>query len=48
MSRILIPKGFSYSGKDILTSRIIGEPLEAYVYLGPIYYQVGTVSSVRR
>ena len=40
MTRILIEKGFSYAGKDILTSGITGEPLEAYVYFGPIYYQV--------
>ncbi|KAJ3742965.1 hypothetical protein DFH05DRAFT_1498772 [Lentinula detonsa] len=39
MSRILIENGFSYSGKDMLTSGITGEPLEAYVYFGPIYYQ---------
>lgn len=40
MSRILIENGFSYAGKDMLTSGITGEPLEAYVYFGPIYYQV--------
>ena len=40
MSRILIENGFSYSGKDMLTSGITGEPMEAYVYFGPIYYQV--------
>ncbi|KAI0944521.1 DNA-directed RNA polymerase III subunit [Taiwanofungus camphoratus] len=39
MSRILIENGFSYAGKDMLTSGITGEPLEAYVYFGPIYYQ---------
>ncbi|EAU87529.2 DNA-directed RNA polymerase [Coprinopsis cinerea okayama7 len=39
MSRILIEHGFSYGGKDMLTSGITGEPLEAYVYFGPIYYQ---------
>ncbi|KAG8801952.1 DNA-directed RNA polymerase III core subunit ret1 [Serendipita sp. 400] len=39
MSRVLIEQGFSYSGKDMLTSGITGEPLEAYVYFGPIYYQ---------
>lgn len=32
-------KGFSYSGKDYLTSGITGEPLQAYVFMGPIYYQ---------
>ncbi|KIJ23197.1 hypothetical protein M422DRAFT_276275 [Sphaerobolus stellatus SS14] len=39
MSRILIEHGFSYSGKDVLTSGITGETMEAYVYFGPIYYQ---------
>jgi DNA-directed RNA polymerase III subunit RPC2 len=43
MSRILIENGFSYAGKDMLTSGITGEPLEAYVYFGPIYYQVSSV-----
>ena len=45
MSRILIEKGFSYAGKDMLTSGITGEPLEAYVYFGPIYYQVRPCTS---
>ncbi|TCD62821.1 DNA-directed RNA polymerase III core subunit ret1 [Steccherinum ochraceum] len=39
MSRILIDHGFSYAGKDMLTSGITGEAMEAYVYFGPIYYQ---------
>ncbi|THH28177.1 hypothetical protein EUX98_g6005 [Antrodiella citrinella] len=39
MSRILIDHGFSYAGKDMMTSGITGEALEAYVYFGPIYYQ---------
>ncbi|KAG8713863.1 DNA-directed RNA polymerase III core subunit ret1 [Ceratobasidium sp. 423] len=39
MSRILIDYGFSYAGKDMLTSGITGEPMECYVYFGPIYYQ---------
>jgi len=39
MSRILVEHGFSYSGKDCLTSGITGEPMEAYVYFGPIFYQ---------
>ncbi|TXT08812.1 hypothetical protein VHUM_02940 [Vanrija humicola] len=39
MSKILIDNGFSYAGKDMLQSGITGEPLEAYVYFGPIYYQ---------
>ncbi|EEP79252.1 DNA-directed RNA polymerase III 130 kDa polypeptide [Uncinocarpus reesii 1704] len=39
MSAILVSKGFSYGGKDYLTSGITGEPLPAYVFTGPIYYQ---------
>jgi DNA-directed RNA polymerase III subunit RPC2 len=46
MSRILIEHGFSYAGKDMLTSGITGEPLEAYVYFGPIYYQVKSILAV--
>lgn len=46
MSRILIEHGFSYAGKDMLTSGITGEPLEAYVYFGPIYYQVKFILAV--
>ena len=39
MTDILISHGFSYTGKDFLTSGITGEPLPAYVFMGPIYYQ---------
>jgi DNA-directed RNA polymerase III subunit RPC2 len=39
MAAILTAHGFSYSGKDMLTSGITGEPLTAYVFFGPIYYQ---------
>lgn len=39
MGKILIDKGFSYSGKDFVTSGITGESLPAYVFFGPIYYQ---------
>ncbi|KAI8070852.1 DNA-directed RNA polymerase III subunit RPC2 [Gongronella butleri] len=39
MSRILIENGFNYSGKDYVTSGITGEPLSAYIFFGPIYYQ---------
>ncbi|KAM7288467.1 DNA-directed RNA polymerase III subunit RPC2 [Ixodes scapularis] len=35
----LIRRGFNYRGKDCLTSGITGEPLSAYIYFGPIYYQ---------
>ncbi|KTW30037.1 DNA-directed RNA polymerase III subunit RPC2 [Pneumocystis jirovecii RU7] len=39
MSQILIENGYSYSGKDELTSGITGESLQAYIFFGPIYYQ---------
>ncbi|RJE22763.1 DNA-directed RNA polymerase [Aspergillus sclerotialis] len=38
-SQTLINHGFSYGGKDYLTSGITGEPLPFYVFTGPIYYQ---------
>ena len=39
MADILLKHGYSYSGKDFLTSGITGESLPAYVFFGPIYYQ---------
>ena len=39
MADILIENGFSYSGKDFVTSGITGESLPAYIFFGPIYYQ---------
>lgn len=39
MARILVDNGFSYSGKDFVTSGITGESLQAYIFFGPIYYQ---------
>lgn len=39
MSAILVDKGFSYGGKEYLTSGITGEALPFYVFTGPIYYQ---------
>ncbi|KAF3950304.1 hypothetical protein CMV_023925 [Castanea mollissima] len=39
MSEILVNKGFSYNGKDFLYSGITGCPLQAYIFMGPIYYQ---------
>ncbi|GFR49601.1 hypothetical protein Agub_g11671, partial [Astrephomene gubernaculifera] len=39
ISATLVRHGFSYSGKDFLTSGITGEPLEAYIFMGPVYYQ---------
>ena len=39
LSEALVRKGFNYLGKEFLTSGITGEPLTAYIYFGPIYYQ---------
>ena len=39
MGAELVKHGFSYSGKDFVTSGITGESLPSYVFLGPIYYQ---------
>eukprot|EP00741_Cyanophora_paradoxa_P012670 tig00020614_g12241.t1 len=39
LSRVLVSHGFNYSGKDLVTSGITGEPVSAYIFNGPIYYQ---------
>nr|POF01436.1 dna-directed rna polymerase iii subunit rpc2 [Quercus suber] len=39
MGATLVKHGFSYSGKDSVTSGITGECLPAFVFFGPIYYQ---------
>jgi DNA-directed RNA polymerase III subunit RPC2 len=39
ISEALVRHGFNYSGKDFLTSGITGEPLSAYIFFGPVYYQ---------
>lgn len=39
ISRTLVQQGFNYQGKDFLTSGITGEPLEAFIFSGPVYYQ---------
>ncbi|KAJ1277434.1 hypothetical protein BS78_04G003500 [Paspalum vaginatum] len=39
ISNTLIKHGFSYNGKDFLYLGILGHPLEAYIFMGPIYYQ---------
>ncbi len=36
---VQVKNGFSYSGKDMLTSGSTGEPLEALIFMGPVYYQ---------
>jgi len=39
LSEALVKAGFSYDGKDMLTCGLTGEPLAAYVFMGPVYYQ---------
>ena len=39
VSQDLIRYGFNYLGKDYVTSGITGEPMKAYIYFGPVYYQ---------
>lgn len=39
ISEELIEKGYNYQGKDVLTSGITGESMQAYIYHGPVYYQ---------
>ena len=39
LGNILVAHGFSYTGKDILYSGITGEPLNCFVFSGPIFYQ---------
>ena len=39
MGRLLVEHGYHYSGKDYVTSGVTGEPLAAYVFFGPVYYQ---------
>ena len=39
MAATLVEHGFNYYGKDLLMSGETGEPLEAYIFMGPIYYQ---------
>ena len=35
----LIRNGLSYTGKDLFYSGTSGEPLDAYIFSGPVYYQ---------
>ncbi|KAK4166168.1 hypothetical protein QBC43DRAFT_233375 [Cladorrhinum sp. PSN259] len=39
MGKTLIDHGFEWGGKDYFTSGITGEPHEAYLFNGPIFYQ---------
>ena len=31
--------GYNYAGKDILTDGCTGKPLNAFIFMGPVYYQ---------
>ena len=35
----LVKHGYSYVGKDIMTSGITGEPMQSYIFAGPVFYQ---------
>ncbi|CAF2142177.1 unnamed protein product [Brassica napus] len=37
--KTLVKHGYSYCGKELLYSGLSGEPLQTYVFMGPIYYQ---------
>ena len=39
MCELLVKNGYSYTGKDIMTSGITGEPIQAYIFSGPVFYQ---------
>ena len=39
MAATLVEYGYNYYGKDMLMSGETGEPMEAYIFMGPIYYQ---------
>mmetsp|Transcript_19096 Transcript_19096/g.26877 ORF Transcript_19096/g.26877 Transcript_19096/m.26877 type:complete len:1397 (+) Transcript_19096:48-4238(+) len=38
-SEFLIRNGLNYTGKDVLYSGTSGEPLDAYIFSGPVFYQ---------
>ncbi|KAK3187839.1 hypothetical protein Dsin_027400 [Dipteronia sinensis] len=40
ISETLVKHGFSYTGKDFIYSGITGSPLEAYIFMGPIYQKL--------
>jgi DNA-directed RNA polymerase III subunit RPC2 len=35
----LVKHGFSYVGKEVITSGVSGEPLLSYIFMGPVFYQ---------
>jgi hypothetical protein len=38
-SQELLAYGYSYIGKDLLYSGTSGDPLRAFVFMGPVFYQ---------
>ncbi|KAI2503730.1 DNA dependent RNA polymerase [Fragilaria crotonensis] len=38
-AQALIRNGLNYTGKDVLYSGTTGEPLDAYIFSGPVFYQ---------
>lgn len=38
-AQALIRNGLNYAGKDVLYSGTTGEPLDAYIFSGPVFYQ---------
>jgi len=36
---MLVKKGYNYSGKEMMTSGVTGEPVQSYIYFAPEYYQ---------
>lgn len=38
-AQALVERGYSYVGKDMLTSGTGGEPLMNYIFAGPVFYQ---------
>jgi len=38
-ARVLVRHGYNYTGKEYLTSGLTGEPIAAYIFFGPTYYQ---------
>jgi DNA-directed RNA polymerase III subunit RPC2 len=38
-AQALIRNGLNYTGKDVLYSGATGEPLDAYIFSGPVFYQ---------
>jgi len=39
ITETLVLHGFHFGGKEYLTSGQTGEPIQAYIFFGPIYYQ---------